>query len=65
VTGNTVTLKGKRIKGVILMPPVDVDEGYQPSESHRAFLFFVFSIVQIHRPKVQNENQFITSIADN
>ncbi|HHQ6441243.1 TPA: hypothetical protein ACSS6B_002496, partial [Enterococcus faecium] len=65
VTGNTVTLKGKRIKGVILMPPVDVDEGYQPSESHRAFLFFVFSIVQIYRPKVQNENQFITSIADN
>ncbi|EJX97405.1 hypothetical protein, partial [Enterococcus faecium] len=65
VTGNTVTLKGKRIKGVILMPPVDVDEGYQPSESHRAFLFFVFSIVQIYHPKVQNENQFITSIADN
>lgn len=67
VAGNTVTLKGKRIKGlkVVLMPPVDVDEGYQPSESHRAFLFFVFSIVQIYRPKVQNENQFITSIADN
>jgi hypothetical protein len=57
VAGNTVTLKGKRIKGlkVVLMPPVDVDEGYQPSESHRAFLF-VFSIVQIYRPKVQNEN---------
>ncbi|EJX98044.1 hypothetical protein HMPREF1363_02821 [Enterococcus faecium ERV161] len=30
-----------------------------------AFLFFVFSIITIYRPKVQNENQFITSIADN
>ncbi|EJX77812.1 hypothetical protein HMPREF1370_02420 [Enterococcus faecium P1123] len=44
---------------------MNADEGYQPSEFIPPFFFFVFSIVQIYRPKVQNENQFITSISDN
>nr|RFD95069.1 hypothetical protein DZ987_13800 [Enterococcus faecium] len=44
VTGNTVTLKGKRIKGQILMPCMNADEGYQPSEFIPPFFFLYFQL---------------------